>query len=200
MATLERFGIKEVADVRFYEVTDDTSAAAAYTAVKGKTPVIEFDTLKVSNIESTAESTDARGGKGNAALISWDYGREVTLTIEDALMSMECLALLFEGNKDKLDDGITINANTFPGTYTIVGKTYARNETDGKDHLLTFVVPKAKIQSETTLTMEAEGDPSVIGMTLKALRCKNGDMVELMRETNAFVPGTSIWAAEDATV
>lgn len=113
MATLERFGIKEVADVRFYEVTDDTSAAAAYTAVKGKTPVIEFDTLKVSNIESTAESTDARGGKGNAALISWDYGREVTLTIEDALMSMECLALLFEGNKDKLDDGITINANTF---------------------------------------------------------------------------------------
>lgn len=66
--------------------------------------------------------------------------------------------------------------------------------------MLTFVVPKAKIQSETTLTMEAEGDPSVIGMTLKALRCKNGDMVELMRETNAFVPGTSIWAAEDATV
>lgn len=200
MATLERFGIKEVADVRFYEVANDTSAAAAYAAVKGETPVIEFDTLKVSNIESTAESTDARGGKGNAALISWDYGREVTLTIEDALMSMECLALLFEGNKDKLDDGITINANTFPGTYTIVGKTYARNETDGKDHLLTFVVPKAKIQSETTLTMEAEGDPSVIGMTLKALRCKNGDMVELMREADPFVPGTSIWAAEDATV
>lgn len=200
MATLERFGIKEVADVRFYEVVNDTSAAAAYAAVKGETPVIEFDTLKVSNIESTAESTDARGGKGNAALISWDYGREVTLTIEDALMSMECLALLFEGNKDKVDDGITINANTFPGTYTIVGKTYARNETDGKDHLLTFVVPKAKIQSETTLTMEAEGDPSVIGMTLKALRCKNGDMVELMREADPFVPGTSIWAAEDATV
>lgn len=203
MANLNRFGVKEVADVRFYDITEgaDASAAAAYAAVKGKTPVIEFDTLKVSNIESTAESSDARGGKGNAALISWDYGREVTLTIEDALMSMECLALLFEGSKDKVDDGITINANTFPGTYTIVGKTFARNEADGKDHLFTFIVPKAKIQSETTLTMEAEGDPSVIGMTLKALRCKNGDMVQFLREENAYdasAEGANIWATEDA--
>ena len=180
---LTRFGIKEVADVRFYEVADDTSAQAAYDAVSGAekvgTHVIEFDTLKVSNIESTAENSEARGGKGNAALISWDYGREITVTIEDALMSMECLALLF-GDKDE-DEVITINANKFPGTYTVVGKTFARNETDGKDHLFTFVIPKAKIQSETTLTMEAEGDPTVIGMTLKVLRCKNGDMMQLIR-------------------
>lgn len=201
MADLTRFGIKEVADVRFYSVEDDKTAADAYKAILGKEPVIEFDTLKVSNIESTAESTDARGGKGNAALISWDYGREITLTIEDALMSMECLAMLFEGDPKKGADGITINANKFPGTYTVVGKTYARNEVDGKDHLFTFIVPKAKIQSETTLTMEAEGDPSVIGMTLKVLRCKNGDMMELIRDKDAFDPdaeGANIWAAEDA--
>lgn len=29
-------------------------------------------TLKVSTIEQTAETTDARGGKGNAKLITWD--------------------------------------------------------------------------------------------------------------------------------
>lgn len=29
-------------------------------------------TLKVSTMEQTAESTDHRGGKGNAILISWD--------------------------------------------------------------------------------------------------------------------------------
>ena len=200
MADLKRFGIKEVADVRFYDIADgaDASATAAYTAIKGKTPVIEFDTLKVSNIESTAENSDARGGKGNAALISWDYGREVTVTIEDALMSMECLALLF-GDGDS--ESIIVNANRFPGTYNVIGKTYARNESDGKDHLFTFVIPKAKIQSETTLTMEAEGDPSVIGMTLKVLRCKNGDMMELLRDDTVFDPnaeGANIWADEDA--
>ena len=200
MADLTRFGIKEVADVRFYDIVDgaDASATAAYDAIKDKTPVIEFDTLKVSNIESTAESSEARGGKGNAALISWDYGREVTLTIEDALMSMECLALLFG---DANSDTILINANRFPGNYTVVGKTFARNETDGKDHLFTFIIPKAKIQSETTLTMEAEGDPSVISMSLKVLRCKNGDMMELMRDDtpyDATAEGANVWAAEDA--
>lgn len=201
MADLTRFGIKEVADVRFYEIETgaDASATAAYNAIKGKTPVIEFDTLKVSNIESTAENSEARGGKGNAALISWDYGREVTLTIEDALMSMECLALLFG---DANSDSILINANKFPGNYTVVGKTFARNESDGKDHLFTFIIPKAKIQSETTLTMEAEGDPTVISMSLKVLRCKNGDMMELMRDDTAYdasAEGASIWAAEDAS-
>jgi hypothetical protein len=198
MADLTRFGIKEVADVRFYPVVDDSSAAAAKSAVEALTDyVIEFDTLKVSNIESTAENSEARGGKGNAALISWDYGREITVTLEDALMSMECLSLLF-GDKDS--DTITINANKFPGTYTVVGKTFARNETDGKDHLFTFVIPKAKIQSETTITMEAEGDPTVIGMTLKVLRCKNGDMMELIREESYFDGSTNIWgeALEEA--
>lgn len=179
---LGRFGIKEVADVAFYEVVSDDSAAAAVAAVASATPVIEFDTLKVSNIESTAESSEARGGKGNAALISWDYGREVTVTLEDALLSLNSLALLFENNVNGGTDGITINANTFPGTYTVVGTTYARNEMDGKDHVFKFVIPKAKIQSETTLTMEAEGDPSVLGMTLKVLRCKNGDMMELIAD------------------
>ena len=177
---ITRFGIKEVADVTFYQVVEDSTAEIG---VKKGDEVLKFDTLKVSNIESTAESSEARGGKGNAALISWDYGREINVTIEDALMSMECLALLF-GDKDA-DNKIVINANKFPGTYYVEGTTYARNELDGKDHLFTFTIPKAKIQSETTLTMEAEGDPTVIGMTLKVLRCKNGDMMFLERADSA---------------
>lgn len=35
-------------------------------------PVLYLDTLKVSTIEQTAEEAEARGGKGNAALIAWD--------------------------------------------------------------------------------------------------------------------------------
>ena len=184
----DRFGIKEVADVHFYKVPtiangEDEDLQAYITALEGDTPVISFDTLKVSNIESTAETSEARGGKGNAALISWDYGREVTVTLEDALMSLETLSLLFENDPDG-NDTVVINANKFPGTYSVIGTTYARNEADGKDHVFKFIIPKAKIQSETTLTMEAEGDPSVIGMTLKVLRTKNGDMMGLVRETD----------------
>lgn len=178
----KRFGIKEVADVHFFDIDKSVkNINDAITTYEGKTPVISFDTLKVSNIESTAENSEARGGKGNAALISWDYGREVTVTLEDALLSMETLSLLFE-NSTSSDDTITINANTFPGTYAVIGTTYARDEATGNDEVFKFVIPKAKIQSETTLTMEAEGDPSVIGMTLKVLRTENGDMLGLVHE------------------
>ena len=179
----KRFGIKEVADVHFYAVNPTVdSLAKAVTTYEAATPVISFDTLKVSNIESTAENSEARGGKGNAALISWDYGREITVTLEDALMSMETLSMLFENNLENIDKTITINANTFPGTYAVIGTTFARDEATGEDEVFKFVIPKAKIQSETTLTMEAEGDPTVIGMTLKVLRIKNGDMMGLVHD------------------
>ena len=179
----KRFGIKEVADVHFYTVSDTVkSLAEAITYYGSQTPVISFDTLKVSNIESTAENSEARGGKGNAALISWDYGREITVNLEDALLSMETLSLLFENDLTNVDNTITINANTFPGTYAVIGTTYARNEATGTDEVFKFVIPKAKIQSETTLTMEADGDPTVIGMTLKVLRAKNGDMMGLIHD------------------
>ena len=181
----ERFGIKEVADVAFY-------ALDAQGLPTGD-PVMIFDTLKVSNIEFTAEQAEARGGKGNAPLIIWDYGREINVTLEDALLSMETLGLMFENSKTAGTDGkIEISANTFPGTYYVEGKTFARNEADGKDHLLTFTIYKAKIQSEITLTMEAEGDPTVFGINLRVLRNKDGKMMSLERDTDEFAIGGKI--------
>jgi hypothetical protein len=84
---LDRYGIKEVADVTFYEIDATTGAA-------GK-PVLYLDTLKVSTIEQTAETSDARGGKGNPKLISWDYGKEITVSLEDALFSAKSMAIMF---------------------------------------------------------------------------------------------------------
>ena len=180
-AFTKKFGIKEVADVGFYAVGDVKVENGEVTATNA--PVLKFDTLKVSTIEMTAESSEARGGKGNPALISWDYGREITVNLEDALLSMDTLSHLFEGKANE-DDVITINANKFPGTYAIVGVTYARDE-DGKDNLFYFYIPKAKIQSETTLTMEAEGDPTVFNMSLKVLRGNAaGDMMQLIGVKN----------------
>lgn len=191
---LNKFGIKEVADVRFYEVgdvsVDVNTGAIVIPEGKEDAPVLELDTLKVSTIEFTAEQAEARGGKGNAPLIIWDYGREVNVTLEDALLSMKAMQLMFG------DDGvgsIEINANKFPGTYSVVGKTFARNYEDGKDHLFTFYIPKAKIQSENTLTMEADGEPTVFNMSLRVLRGDNGKMMELIADTTAFA-GNDIWA------
>lgn len=186
---IRQFGIKEVADVRFYNVgdieVDTTTGKVVYTGETEPQAVLALDTLKVSTLEFTAEQAEARGGKGNPPLIIWDYGREVNVTLEDATMSIDSLEVMFgekiEGSANTI---ISINAQKFPGTYTIVGKTYAR-DIDGVDHIFTFYIPKAKVQSENTFTMEAEGDPTVFNMSLRVLRGNaNGDMVQFIMEEN----------------
>lgn len=271
---LDRYGIKEVADVTFYSINADGTRGA---------PALYLDTLKVSTIEQTAETSDARGGKGNPKLISWDYGKEINVTIEDALFSSKSMAIMF-GNgsvvnksaqnitktavvrvdadgklpatfvadvydatagskrlKVRMDDtnpaadeiafansGITlvsltseagaviddsltkqewatartnysgqkvfitytikattktvvVSGDSFPGTYYVVGDTYARSDVDGRDQFFQFIINKAKITSENTITLEAEGDPSVFSMNLTVLRPESGEMMQLIQ-------------------
>ena len=236
---LNRYGIKEVADVTFYEITETNGVA------ERGAPVLFLDTLKVSTIEQTGEQAEARGGKGNPPLLIWDYGKEINVTLEDALFSAKSMAIMFgdgnvsdEGNIVKtwagnytaaitgnLDYGnkkikaseltfkyydehgnvvqtpsaetpasfataeistkelgvIEISANSFPGTYYITGDTYARSEITGKDEFFQFIIPKAKVQSENTITLEAEGDPSIFNMSLRVLRPADGKMMKLVK-------------------
>ena len=192
MAAFDKFGIKEVADVRFYNIKDvvEVDNTGKVKIYKDATPVLKLDTLKVSTIEFTAEQSEARGGKGNPPLIIWDYGREINVTIEDALLSMDALEVMFgESATQREDTVIEINANTFPGTYAVVGKTFARDFETGNDRLFTFYIPKAKIQSENTLTMEAEGDPTVFNMSLRVMRGEGGKMMELIMDTTDWSGG-----------
>ncbi len=251
---LDRYGIKEVADVTFYELDSVGNPT---------NPVLYLDTLKVSTIEQTAEEATATGGKGNAPLIVWDYGKEITVTLEDALFSAKSLAIMFgngtvsnygsgsylmktesfvAASTASIDVSATVNAvgwaplytgpngsrytkvnpkfytatgatidasatsafekdvtyfctydlevtagvievsaSSFPGTYYVTGDTYARSEASGKDEYFQFIIPKAKVQSENTITLEAEGDPSVFNMNLKVLRPKDGIMMKLVK-------------------
>ena len=232
---LDRYGIKEVADVVFYNIENNGEPGA---------PVLYLDSLKVSTLEQTAETVYAQGGKGNPRLIGWDFGKEITLTLEDALFSPKSMAIMFgdgkvdavgsvlktitftgktapsvwvdangkdhpisggktydaEGNEvtDLKDNEtyflkfnltiegqtIEISPDSFPGTYYITGDTYARSEVTGKDEYFQFVVYKGKVTSENSITMEAEGDPSVFNMTVDVLRANiNGEnkMMELIK-------------------
>ena len=247
----EKYGLKEVANVTFYDIVT-------------KKPVLFLDTLKVSTIEQTAENTEARGGWGNPALITWDYNKEVNVTLEDALFSAASLKTIMgagidvtkAGNAKVLDinenltvnaDGkvtltykpktgekiyaldreaneyveitvasgnqatikasigkpgeavqvfykvevegedsgsaveITIGASQFGGTYKVVGDTIVRSEKTGKDEPFQFVIEKAKIQSEVTFTMEAEGDPATFNLPLRVLRDEHNQMFKLIK-------------------
>lgn len=77
----EKFGMKEVLDVVLYDM------------VTGK-PVIRFDTLKNTSISVTADKVSARGGRGNPKLITWEFNKDGTLTVEDALLSPKSMELV----------------------------------------------------------------------------------------------------------
>ena len=91
MNIFEQYGIKEVADVCLYAIELDENDDEVYV------PVLYLDTLKVSTVEQTAEQTSARGGVGNPELIIWDYGKEITVTLEDALYSPASMGMTWGG-------------------------------------------------------------------------------------------------------
>lgn len=63
------------------------------------------------------------------------------------------------GNEAAGANMLVISPNRFPGVYKVVGDALIRDE-DGKDSAFQFVMERAKLMSEVTLTMQAEGDPS----------------------------------------
>jgi hypothetical protein len=194
-------------------------------------------------------------------LIGWDYGREITLSLEDALFTPASMSAMFggyEGNDfkkgvkeaksiDRMEkvtakrsfivpagnqngvpseadktaqavfidpntmepyqDGtpiaegeifykwtrsiayegqsigrvIEINADKFPGTYKVVGDTYVRSKETGEDERFQFIIPQAKMQTEQTITLEADGEPVVFDMNMTVLRPDDGVMVRFVQ-------------------
>ena len=86
---LDKYAIKEVADVMFYEL-DSKGAPSA--------PVLYLDTLKTSTLSQSSETVDARGGKGNVKILSWDTNKELTIEMEDAVYSAKSLGIMFGGD------------------------------------------------------------------------------------------------------
>ena len=91
MGIFEQYGIKEVMDVTLYAITENKYGEEIYV------PLIYFDTLKVSDIEQAADQTSARGGLGNSHQIFWNYNKEITVQLTDALYTPANQSLTWGG-------------------------------------------------------------------------------------------------------
>lgn len=249
---MARFGVKEVADVTFYNL------------LTGK-PELFLDTLKLSNLENSSESSYATGGKGAPRLVGWDFNRTALFNVQDALLNPKAISMqtgvalekkiekVFKrevaistddtGNskitlekeplagsitiyesKDGYEHGtevpvasmtvtgneisipvatlpiltqvivyyrfetvadaevITISSDKFAGYYMVVGDTFWRNEKTGADEMVQLVIPKAKLSSNFTLTMQPDGEPSVFDFNLDVFKdAGSTDMVRIVR-------------------
>lgn len=90
MNIFNKYGIREVADVIFYSITR-VGEEEFYT------PVLFFDSLKVSTIDKNVENVNAKGGKGNGKVISWSFDKDVKLKLEDVLFSQMSLDMFMNG-------------------------------------------------------------------------------------------------------
>lgn len=273
---MARFGVKEVANVTFYDLLTNE-------------PVLFLDTLKMTNLENSAETVYATGGQGNSRLVGWDYGRTATFTIQDALLNPKALSMQlgtetkeqketiharehviakYDGSANftvevteliKADSGVagvvipnvyltdttgkehkskiamatatfgtstigtktvseitipatametagytgtddvpvlvyfvfetvdnaevvTVSSDKYSGFYKVVGDTLWRNEQTGADELVQFVAPKVKITSAFTMTMQADGEPSVFDFNLDVFKDSGStDMVKFIK-------------------
>ena len=78
-----------------------------------KYPVMYFDTLTVTNLEGSAETTDIQGGQGNATLASISHSKSISLEFDDAIMTMSSLAVLTGGElREGTDDNKIVMPNT----------------------------------------------------------------------------------------
>lgn len=74
---------------------------------------------------------------------------------------------------------ILVDAKHYPGYFRLVGETYSRGREDGVDERLQFEIPLCKMAANTTLQLEAEGEPTVYDFSLKVMKPKRGPMMKL---------------------
>ena len=88
---MKRYGVREICNVTFRATAPMELGGKRF--FKGE-PVLFFDSLKTSSLEGAATTVYATGGRGNSRLMSWDGEKTLTFTMEDALISVDSLALL----------------------------------------------------------------------------------------------------------
>lgn len=88
MNLFKKYGIKEVADITFYSIIE-IGDEEFYI------PVLFLDTLKVGEINEKANIVNQSGGYGNSKIISWNFGKDITLKLQDALCSAASLSLSY---------------------------------------------------------------------------------------------------------
>ena len=115
-----KFGVREICDVVFKAKA--TVKIGNTTFQKGQ-PVLYIDTAKTSNLEATATTVYATGGRGNARLIAWEGEKTLTFTVEDALLSPMGFAMLSGAG--------LIDAKKDAKTIIVHNTTYATANVDG---------------------------------------------------------------------
>lgn len=74
---------------------------------------------------------------------------------------------------------ITVKADEWPGMYMMIGETWIRARDTGDDMRLQIKIPLCKVKSDSTLTLEAGGEPTVFSLSLEVAEPRSGEIMEI---------------------
>ena len=120
-------------DVTLYAITENKYGEEIYV------PLIYFDTLKVSDIEQAADQTSARGGLGNSHQIFWNYNKEITVQLTDALYTPANQSLTWGGYLGV--QSLKLNGIWQIYNYRIVKKVVDEVPIGEEDNYVGFICP-----------------------------------------------------------
>ena len=156
---MPNFGIREVCDITFTKV----GAGAGPDS-------FSINTAKMSTLESASTTVYAQGGAGYSRLMAWEGEKNLTFTVEDALISHSSFHALTGASYSAANNKYTytVYPTSFAAYYKITATTLFRDYEDGNDHVATITIPKAKLQTTLNLSMSPTGDPASFTFTFDA--------------------------------
>lgn len=155
-----------------------------YTATAADVTAAEFD-FTIVDVKGTAVTANYNV----LSVVNMTTGGEVTYTdIEDGTVTVT--AGFVAGNQLRIDYQYTVanaenvkelvlTSSSFPTTVKLVGKTFVLNQSNGQQVQFEIEVPKLKLASNFSMTLDAEGDASVFDFSGMAL--VNGTDKELIK-------------------
>ena len=156
-----KFGVREICDVVLKAKTPQKIGKKIFYAGE---PVLYFDTLKTSSMESAATTVYAQGGRGNSRLVAWEGERTVTFTMEDALISPEGFMILSGAG--------LIESSTSQPIFQHVTETIDGSKIDKNDSSFTI-----RLSKKPYLPLPSEDKVGVEGNYAYVMLVKDGEII-----------------------
>lgn len=133
-------------------------------------------------VQFTLENTNAKDGTYSA--LNTDGTTKGTVTVTSGVVTAGSLTLvagedyrIFFTATEPTGKLITLTNDNFPSAVKLVGTTFVINERDGSKKRVQIEIPKFKINSNFSFTMDAEGDASVFDFNGVAL-ADDGELIK----------------------
>lgn len=161
-------GVKSVQQRDVLTVTNDT-ASLKFTP-NGSGAIVA---VYVANPDGThGEELDYSA----TTLTAGEYGRtaKILTFFGDEFTDGTKVIAYYNANTDATAKTITISSDKFAGTFGLVLDAIVKSPYDKKDYAAQINIPSAKMEDNWSLTMAADGDPSVHTMPIEILKPADG--------------------------